>query len=190
MKKLLKIVFFLIVTVFMVSCGDKNKIPDELLGTYIQDGGKPFYAYSGEIIPDYYKQQGTAKLYKKGNRYYLEIDSKLIVGDEIVSIYELKADGKIKEIKYEEFPGILNPFGKYAKDIYTVIFTDLKTSGKDGHELKYKPEIILVGERKLTTAEEDINEYHSYFKSFKYESKPISMLWINGKIFKKVEGGK
>lgn len=190
MKKLLKIVFFLIVTVFMVSCGDKNKIPDELLGTYIQDGEEPFYAYSGEIIPDYYKQQGTAKLYKKGNRYYLEIDSKYIIENKVASTYELKADGKVKEIEYEEFSGVLSPFGKYAKDIYTVIFTDLKTSGKDGDELKYKPKIILVGERKLTTAEEDINEYHSYFRYFKYESKPISMLWINGEKFKKVEGGK
>lgn len=188
MKKMLKVVFFIIVTVFMVSCGDKNEIPNELLGTYIQDGEEPVYTFSGKVIPDYYKRQGIAKLYRKGNRYYLEVDSKYIIEGKIVSTYELKANGKIKKIQYEEFPsGVLKPFGEYVKDIYTVSFTDLKASGKDGHELKYDPKITLIGERKLLTKEEDIIEYRSYSKSFKYESNPISMLWINGKEFKKIQ---
>lgn len=187
MKKLIKLILVIGTLVFTGCVGENNKIPDELLGTYIQDGVEQAYNPREDKHVDYYKNQGIAKLYKKGSRYYIEVDSKYIIGDEVVRTYNLQANGKIKEVQYQELAKQYGVHGNYAKDIYNIIFTDLKTSGKDGDELKYDPRITLVGERKLKTKEENINDYNSYNTDFKYEVNPISVLWIKGKKFKKVK---
>lgn len=187
MKKLIKLILVIGTLVFTGCVGENNKIPDELLGTYIQDGVEQAYNSKEDRWIDYYKNQGIAKLYKKGGRYYIEVDTKYIIGDKVVTTFSLEGNGKIKEIKYQEFETGFGSHGNYAKDIYYINFLDLKTSGKDGNNLKYTPRIILVGERKLKTKEEDITDYNSYFMDFKHESKPISVLWIKGKKFKKIK---
>lgn len=187
MKKLIKLIVVMGILVLTGCVGEKNKIPDELLGTYIQDGAKKAYSPVGDKWVDYYKNQGVANLYKKGNRYYIEVDTKYIIGDKVVSTFSLEANGKIEEIKYKEFETGFKLYGEYVKDIYNITFTDLKTSGKDGDELKYDPRITLIGERKIKSKDDDIVDYNSYYMDFKHESKPISVLWIKGKKFKKVK---
>lgn len=187
MKKLIKLILIMGILVLTGCVGEKNKIPDELLGTYVQDGVEQAYNPREDKWEDYYKNQGIAKLYKKGNRYYIEVNTKYILGDEVVSTFSLEGNGKIKEIKYQEFETGFRSYGNYAKDIYYISFLDLKTSGKDGDKLKYTPRITLIGERKLKTKEEDSRDYKSYSRDFKYESKPISVLWIEGNKFKKIK---
>lgn len=75
MKKLLKIVFFLIVTVFMVSCGDKNKIPKQYLGNYELLSPSAEITEQGTVINNERPFcVGEASLKKKGDRYILKFE--------------------------------------------------------------------------------------------------------------------
>lgn len=179
MKKLIKLILVMGILILTGCVSEKNKIPDDLLGTYIQDAE---YNYFGTN-----KKQGIAKIFKKGNRYYIEVNTNSIRGNEEASVFKLEANGKIEEIKYKEFETGFKLYGEHVKDIYNITFADLKTSGKDGDELKYDPRITLIGERKLKTKEDDIVDYNSYYMDFKHELKSISVLWIKGKKFKKIK---
>lgn len=125
MKKMLKVVFFIIVTVFMVSCGDKNVVPKEYLGDYELLDPKAKVTEQGKVINnDLEFCTGRASVRKKGDRYIFKIERKAVQEDAEWFMKgwsdDLTANVKLRSITGEK--------GEY-KEVYYTTFTDEKING-------------------------------------------------------------
>lgn len=176
MRKILKAVVILS-SMILISCSKEKDIPKEYLGTYIQDA--EYETYSGKE-----GRTGYANLFKKGNKYFLEIKSEIFENESIEERKFFKFEGRVKEIEYNEtLPNKL----RYQKDFYKIIFEDIKVSGENKELLKYNPVIWITGEALLKSKEEDYLIYSTYVHAMKPEKNPVSLIQIDGMIFKKLK---
>lgn len=175
MRKILKIIIVLS-SMILISCSKEKDIPKEYLGTYIQDA--EYETYTGKE-----GRTGYVNLLKKGNKYFLEIKSETFENEDIQERKILTFEGKVKKIEYSEMlPNKL----KYQKDFYKITFEDVKVSGKNQEILRYNPVIWITGEALLKSKEEDYLIYSTYVHAMKPEKNPVSLIQIDGMIFKKL----
>lgn len=127
MKKIFKLFLSVFFSIFLVSCGDKNVIPKEYLGSYKLLPPSAQILENGEVkIDNDNTYFGEATLKKDGDRYVFKI--KTYLTDEVNTnkendplVNDLVANVKIKTIEEEK--------GEFREE-YFVSFYDYKITGQ------------------------------------------------------------
>lgn len=170
MKKIILIVLSFIL--LLTGC-NKNKIPNELLGKYVQDSDNKYGCYKGYAI-----------LSKKGSEYCIEMYSdSFLSGNEKFETSVLNAKGNIKEINLKEKLPIGT--GWHGKDFYAIKFENIKILKSEKNNFKFDPNIYIIGTYELN--QENYSDENLYKRYFNFTKDPISILRIGTLKFKKVK---